>query len=78
MKQSEGNKYVTSDRGQENILSYCNATLNLALTPNFSPSVTTSTSALWKDEGNGILAMEFKCFSSEMEDTQVDVLHEDV
>jgi hypothetical protein len=32
----------------------------------------------WKDVGNGFLAMEFKSFYSEIQDTQVDVLHQDV
>ena len=32
----------------------------------------------WKHEGNSFLAMEFKSFYSEIQDTQVDVLHQDV
>ena len=32
----------------------------------------------WKREGHGILAMEFKRFYSEIQDTQVDILHQDV
>ena len=31
----------------------------------------------WKREGHGFLAMEFKSFYSEIQDTQVDLLHQD-
>ena len=33
---------------------------------------------LWKHEGNGFLAMDFKSFYSEIQDTQVDFLHQDI
>ncbi len=32
----------------------------------------------WKHEDNGFLAMEFKIFHNEIQDTQVHVLHQDV
>ena len=32
----------------------------------------------WKREGHGFLAMEFESFYSEIQDTQVDVLHQDI
>ncbi len=31
----------------------------------------------WKHEGHGFLAMEFKSFYREIQDTQVDLLHQD-
>ena len=31
----------------------------------------------WKREGQGFLAMEFKSFYSEIQDTKVDLLHQD-
>jgi len=73
--QSGGSQIWTKTRKDLILLQH-----NLTLAPNFSPSVTTILPYIvetW-DEGNGVLAMEFKSFYSEIHDTQVDVLHQDV
>jgi hypothetical protein len=56
---------------------------NLTPTPNFSPSSlgvcdNKYFSTSWKGEGNGFLTTEFKSLYSEIQDTQIEVLHQDV
>ena len=65
------------ERGQETIFPYYITTvdphtkfLSLCDDKHFPTS--------WKREGRGFLGMEFENFYSEIQDTQVDVLHQDV